>query len=73
MNYLLRINDGAIGPISNQQHLESLFFGTHRYVLKRLMTKTNKPRFISYYNNGNQNSLLSFDSLQFINQNERNQ
>ncbi|CAF4841597.1 unnamed protein product [Rotaria sp. Silwood1] len=69
----LRINDGAIGPISNQQHLESLFFGTHRYVLKRLMTKTNKPRFISYYNNGNQNSLLSFDSLQFINQNERNQ
>jgi hypothetical protein len=40
----LRVNDEAIGPISNQRHLESLFFGTHRYILKRLMTKSMKPR-----------------------------
>ncbi|CAF1191784.1 unnamed protein product [Adineta steineri] len=40
----LRINDSITGPKSNEQRLESLFFGTHRYVLKRLMTKSTKPR-----------------------------
>ncbi|CAF1478096.1 unnamed protein product [Adineta steineri] len=40
----LRINDSITGPKSNEQRLESLFFGTHRYVLQRLMTKSTKPR-----------------------------
>ncbi|CAF1073191.1 unnamed protein product [Rotaria sordida] len=69
----LRINDGAIGPNSNQQRLESLFFGTHRYVLKRLMTKTNKPRLNNNNDNIKQNLLFSSYSSQFIDNNEKNQ
>ncbi|CAF2387690.1 unnamed protein product [Rotaria sp. Silwood2] len=69
----LRINDCVIGPNSSQQRLESLFFGTHRYILKRLMTKTNKPKLNSNINNINQNSLSSSYSSQFIDNNERNQ
>ncbi|CAF0908058.1 unnamed protein product [Adineta ricciae] len=42
----LRIDEGVIGPISNEQHLERLFFGTHRYVLKRLMTQSTNHQYM---------------------------
>ncbi|UJR10159.1 hypothetical protein I4U23_014375 [Adineta vaga] len=39
LQFKLRINDSVIGPQANQQRLETLFYGTHRYVLKQLITK----------------------------------
>ena len=34
----LRVDDVAIGPVSDPRRLESLFFGAHRSALKRLLT-----------------------------------
>ena len=70
----LRINDGATGPNSNQQRLESLFFGTHRYILKRLLKKPIKPRLNKDIDNLHQNSSSSpSDSLKFGDDCDKNQ
>ena len=34
-----RVSETAIGPKSNPRRLQRLFFGTHRYLVKRLMTQ----------------------------------
>ena len=34
-----QVHPYATGPMSNTDRLESLFFGTHRYVLKQMLTK----------------------------------
>ncbi|CAF1248808.1 unnamed protein product [Rotaria magnacalcarata] len=62
----LRINDSNIGPNSNQQRLESLFYGTHRYVLKRLIQKSIKSKFNSNSDVLNQNALLSSSPSELV-------
>ncbi len=67
-----RINDDVIGPNSNQQYLESLFFGTYRYILKQLMTKNSEQNIDRYHSIMIRCSCLTtiIRNLSFIEENE---
>ena len=69
-----RIDECAIGPSSNPKHLQSLFYGSHRYVIKRLLTSNS----ISEENPDRDHSIITRSSclstiirnLSFIDEND---